>query len=55
MIRKIIILGLILAAAYIFYKKFMADTLDPFFGRIVRDRGKVDLFQQKVPDYKIDE
>jgi|GEM_PF-2647744 len=55
MIKKIIILGLILLAAYIFYKKFMSDTLDPFFGRIGRDRGKVDLLQQKVPDYQINE
>lgn len=55
MIKKIIILGLILLAAYIFYKKFMADTLDPFFGKVGRDRGNVDFFQQKLPDTKINE
>jgi len=52
MIRKIILLGLILLAAYIFYEKFMADTFEPFFRKY---SGKVDFFQQKVPDPKIDE
>ena len=55
MAKKIIILGLILLAGYFFYKKFMIDTLNPFFGRIQRDKGKVDFFQQKVLDPKIDE
>ena len=55
MIRKIIILGLFLLAGYLFYEKFMADTLEPFFARIERNKGKIDLFQQKIPDYKIDE
>lgn len=49
MIKKIIILGLILIGAYFFYKKFMADTLEPFFKR---HGGNVDFLQQKVPDYK---
>ena len=52
MIRKIIILGLIVLAAFIFYKKFMADSLEPFFRR---HRGNVDFFQQKTPDYKVNE
>jgi hypothetical protein len=33
----------------------MTDTLNPYFGKIQRDKGKVDLFQQKVLDPKIDE
>lgn len=53
MIKKIIILGLVILGAFIFYKKFMADTLDPFFGKMKRDKGKIDLFQQKIPDSKI--
>ena len=49
MIKKIIILGLILLGAFIFYKNFMADTLDPFIGRVSKDKGQVDLLQQKAP------
>ena len=52
MIRKIIILGLIVLAAFIFYKKFMADTMEPFFKK---HSGKVDLLQIKTPDLKINE
>ncbi|MFA4853893.1 MAG: hypothetical protein WC616_00900 [Candidatus Omnitrophota bacterium] len=55
MIRKVIIFGLIVLAAFIFYKKFMSDTLHPFFGKIRRDKSKVDLFQQKAPEYKVNE
>ena len=55
MLKKIIILGLIMLAAFIFYKKFMSDTMNPFFGKIRRDKGKIDLFQQKVPEYQINE
>ncbi len=33
MIKKIIIFGLIALAAFIFYKKFMADTLEAFLGK----------------------
>ena len=50
-IKKIIILVLIAWAAFIFYKKFMADTLEPFFRE---KKGNVDLFQQKIPDYKVE-
>ncbi len=51
MIKKIIIAGLIAWAAFVFYKKFMADTLEPFFkGK----KGNVDFMQQKVPDYKVE-
>jgi hypothetical protein len=55
MIKKIIIWGLVLLAMYFFYKKFMADTLNPFFGRMQKDRGEVDFFQQKVADYEVKE
>lgn len=50
MIRKIVILGLVILAAFIFYKKFMADTIEPFFRQ---HKGQVDFMQQKIPDYKI--
>lgn len=52
MIKKIIIFGLIVSAAVIFYKKFMADTLEPFFRK---KKGNVDFMQQKVPDYKVEQ
>jgi hypothetical protein len=55
MIKKVVILGLIVIAAFIFYKKFMSNTLDPFFGKIIRDKSKVDLFQQKASEYKVNE
>ncbi len=51
MIKKIIIFGLIALAAFIFYKKFMADTLEPFFRG---NKGKIDFMQNKVPDYKVE-
>ena len=51
MIKKIIIFGLIALVAFIFYKKFMADTLEPFFRE---KKGNVDLFKQKIPDYKVE-
>jgi len=50
-IKKIIIFGLIVLAAGIFYKKFMADILEPFFRG---HKGKVDFMQQTVPDYKVE-
>ncbi len=50
MIRKIIISGLIILAVLVFYKIFMADTLEPFFKK---HSGKVDLLQLKTSDYKI--
>lgn len=52
MIRKIIILGLTILAAFIFYKKFMADTMESFFRR---HKGNVDFMQKKIPDYKAQE
>jgi hypothetical protein len=52
MIRKIIILWLIALAAFIFYKKFMADSLEPFFRR---HSGNVDLLLIKTPDFKVKE
>jgi hypothetical protein len=50
MIKKIIILGLILAAGLFFYKKFLASTLDPFFRK---NKGNVDILQLKTSDYEI--
>jgi len=52
MIRKIITLGLIILTAFVFYKIFMADTLEPFFRE---HSGKVDLLQIKTSDYRINE
>ena len=52
MIRKIVILGFIILVALVFYNKFMADTLEQFFGR---HRGNVDFLQKKIPDYKVKE
>lgn len=52
MIRKIVIFGLIVLAAFIFYKKFIADTLEPFF---IRHSNNVDLLQIKTPDFKVNE
>jgi hypothetical protein len=52
MIRKIIILVLVILGAFIFYKKFMADTLDSFFSR---HSGNVDFMQKKLPDYNVQE
>ncbi len=51
MIKKIIILGLIIWAALIFYKKYMAGTLKPFFKQ---HTGNVDFLQRKIPDYKVE-
>ena len=41
MIKKIIIAALIIWGAFVFYKKFMADTMESFFNK------KVDLFGVK--------
>lgn len=46
MIKKIIILALILWLVFLFYKKYMADTFEPFFRKHV---GNVDLFGLKCP------
>jgi len=50
MLKKIVILALVIFAAAIFYKKFMADTFEPFFRE---RRGNVDFMQKKIPDYKV--
>lgn len=50
-IKKLIIFGLIVLGAFIFYKKFMADTLENFFRQ---KKGNVDFLQQKVPNYKLE-
>lgn len=43
-LKKIIILALIVAAAMFLYNKFIKDTMEPFF----REKAhKVDLFQHK--------
>ncbi len=48
MIKKLIILALIIWGLFVFYKKFMAGTMDPFFKK---HTGNVDVLQQKIPDY----
>ena len=48
MIKKLIILGLIIWALVWFYRKLIADTMDPFFNKHI---GTVDVLQQKIPDY----
>ena len=45
MIRKIFIIALLVLGAFLFYKKFMADTLEPFFKE---KSGKVDLLGVNV-------
>lgn len=47
MLKKIIIIALVIIGAYFFYKKFMADTMEPFFKK---HAGNVDLMQQKIRD-----
>ncbi len=44
MLKKIIIIALIVAAALIFYNQFIRDTSRSFFEK---KAGKVDLFQMK--------
>lgn len=46
LIKKIIFTLLILYGAFIFYKKFMASTFEPFFKE---KSGKVDLLQMRSP------
>ena len=48
MTKKILLLMLLTIAAYMFYKKFMADTMEPFFKN---HKNNVDFFQISVPDY----
>lgn len=51
MLKKIIIVALIAAAAVVFYNKFVKSTMDPFFNQ---NAGKVDLFQLKSPAGQIE-
>ena len=44
MLKKIIIIALIVAAAMFLYNKFIKDTMEPFFGKKAKN---VDLFQHK--------
>lgn len=46
MIKKIIIWGLIIFGAYLFYKKYMAGTMEPFFRE---KKGNVDLLGVTAP------
>ena len=55
MVRKIIIFGLVALGAVIFYKKFMADTLNPFFGNYKRDIAKAEFSHKKIPKYDFNE
>ncbi|MCX5705481.1 MAG: hypothetical protein NTZ92_05455 [Candidatus Omnitrophica bacterium] len=47
MIKKIVLIAFILWGLFIFYKKFMASSMDPFFNK---NKGNVDLLQLKVND-----
>jgi len=49
MTKKILLLILAIIAAYMFYKKFMADTMEPFFKKYMNN---VDFFQVSTPDYE---
>ncbi len=51
MLKKIIISGLIIFGVFLFYKKFMASTMEPFFKK---HAGKTDFLQLKVQDYQIE-
>jgi hypothetical protein len=47
MFKKIIIAALLIWGLILFYQKFMAPTLDPFFEKY---RGKVDFFGVSLPE-----
>jgi len=47
MIKKIVLIAFILWGLFIFYKKFMAPTMEPFFKK---NKGNIDLLQLKVND-----
>jgi len=51
MIKKLIIWVIVVIGAVIFYKKFLADTLETFFGK---HANNVDLYQLnfKEPEVK---
>ena len=46
MIRKLIILAIVLVLAYIFYKKYMAQTMEPF---LQEKTGNVDFMSLTTP------
>jgi len=52
MLKRIIILGLIILGAIVFYNEFMAGTMEPFFKK---KAGNVDLLGVKNTDYKVEE
>jgi len=52
MIKKIIILALVIWLGVIFYRKFVASTMEPFFKR---NTGSVDFIQKKVPEHKVNQ
>ena len=45
--KKIVLIVLILWGLFIFYKKIMAPTMEPFFKK---NSGNIDLLQLKVND-----
>lgn len=47
MIKKILMIAFILWGLFIFYKKLMAPTIEPFFKK---NTGNVDFLQLKVND-----
>jgi len=49
MAKKILLLILAIMAVYMFYKKFMADTMEPFFKKY---KNNTDLFQLSIQDYE---
>ncbi len=50
MLKKFFILILVVCGAILFYKKFMASIMEPFFKQ---HAGKTDFLQLKVRDYGI--
>lgn len=52
MIKKIIIFVLIALAVIIFYKRFMADILEPFFGK---HANNVDFYQLNSQEPEVKE
>jgi hypothetical protein len=52
MVKKVFIFILVAALAFIFYKKFLADILEPFFGK---NKNNVDLYQLNYSEPEIKE
>ncbi|MFH1847704.1 MAG: hypothetical protein ABH825_00625 [Candidatus Omnitrophota bacterium] len=46
--KKIILLAAVIYLLVLFYNKFLADTVEPFFKGLM---GNVDFFGAKAPDY----